>query len=212
MWHSKSAIEFQNCGLLSSGRQFPPSWRWAQVLCTGSVGSTPSPSASAVPRPLTDCTLDTYAPGGSVYKRDGQAMCFKGKEKTTILTDREKTVLHFKTTYREKDIWPGSSRRPKHGHWCPELCLVADLPAPWLCSLQRVTAQSLQCPASQTAQRSRPGRWRVSGWTRRTRADHRKHVSKLWPRRSHSAWSDTLGSYIGVCRRRETWLWLWKEQ
>lgn len=142
-----------------------------------------------------------------------QAECFTWK--------REEFVLHFWThryratcsyTYRWKDIRPDSSRRPEHGHWCPELYLVADPPAPWLCTPQRATAPSSRCPVSQTAQRSRPGRWRGSGWTHRTRADRRKHVSKLWPRRSRSAWSDTLGSYTGVCRRRETWPWLWKVQ
>lgn len=105
MWRYKSEIEFQNCGLLSSGRQFPPSWRWAQVLCTGSVGSTPSPSASAVPRPVTDCTLDTYAPDGSVYKRDGQAMCFKGKERTTILTQTERRLFYISRLHTERKIF-----------------------------------------------------------------------------------------------------------
>ena len=68
MWGNESALDYQDCGLLSSERWFPPSWQWAPVLCSGSAGSTPSPSASAVTRPVTDCTLDTCAPGGPVYK------------------------------------------------------------------------------------------------------------------------------------------------
>lgn len=135
----------------------------------------------------------------------------KLKEKTTLMqTERDSTVSSYR--HREEDMWPDSSRRPEHGYLCPELCPVEDLPAPWLYSLRRGTAQSLQCPASQTAQRSRPGRWRGSGSTHRTHADHRKHGSKLWPRRSRSVWSDTLGSYTGVCRHRETWQWLWRIQ
>lgn len=102
-------------------------------------------------------------------------------------------------------MWPDSSKRPELGRWCPGLCLAADLPAPWLCSPQRATAQSSRCPASRTAQRRRQGRWPGSGWTRPTRVDHRKHESKPWPRRSRPAWSYTLGSYTGACHRRETW-------
>lgn len=143
-------------------------------------------------------------------QRDWQAGCFIGKERTATQTQTERRLAL--PLHRQKDIRPDSSRRPEPGHWCPALCLVADLPEPWLCTPQRATAPSSQCPASQTAQRSRPGRWPGSGWARWTRAARRKHASRPWPRRIRSAWSDTLGSYTGVCRRRETWPRLRKAQ
>lgn len=120
---------------------------------------------------------------------------------------------HRRKTYNRdnKDIIPDSSRRPEHEHWCPGLCLVVNLPAPWLCTHQRATALSSRCPVSQRGQRSMPGRWQEIGWTHLTRADHRKRVSRLWPRRSHTTWSGTLGSCTGVYHRTETWVWLqWK--
>lgn len=61
------ALGFMSCGLLFLGKQFPLSWRRAPALCSGSVGSTASPSASAVLRPVTGCTPGTDAPGGPVY-------------------------------------------------------------------------------------------------------------------------------------------------
>ena len=180
--------------LLSSGKWFPLSWRRGPAPCSGSAGSTPSPSASAATLPGKDCTLGTYAPDGPVYK---------------LLTNLHRQFkVHRLEQFidRETDIWPDSSRRPEPGHWCPALCLVATLPAPWLCTPRRATAPSSRCPASQRAQRSRPGSWPESGWTRRTRASHRRRESRLWPRRSRSAWCGTLGSYTGVCHRRGTWL------
>lgn len=107
MWHYGSALK--NCGLLSSGRWFPPLCRWAPVLCSGSAGSTPCPSASAVPRHVTDCTLDTYAPDGPVYK-DQQAGCFTGKKKTTRLTQADisrlaDTELHYCYMHTNRKIF-----------------------------------------------------------------------------------------------------------
>lgn len=91
--------------LLSSGRRSPPSWRWAPVLGTGSAGSTPSPSASAAPRPVTDCTPDTYAPDGPVHKK----RLTSWKKKTTRLTHTERRLidvqLHYVHIHTDKKIF-----------------------------------------------------------------------------------------------------------
>lgn len=60
---------FKNCHVLSSGKRFRPSWRWAPALCSGSAESATFPSASAVCRPVTGCTLDTFAPDGPAHTK-----------------------------------------------------------------------------------------------------------------------------------------------
>lgn len=195
-------FSFQNASLPSSWRRSRPSWPWAPVLWTGSVGSTPCPSASAAPQPVTDCTLDTCAPDEPV---SGRTRCGFNVKLTQTFTDP-----HFAFIHKENDIWLDRSRRPEHGYRCPGLCLVAGLPEPWLYTPLRARARSSRCPASQTAPRHTRGRWRGNGWARRTRADRRKHASKPSPRRSRSAWSDILGSCTGACRCRETWVGLWR--